>query len=364
MGLLTLLACGSNPFEPKLTVEPHRAARPDVDTGGEDSPPPEDSDTAVVVDPPEVCINELMSQNVNSVGDDNGVPSDWIELHNPGAAAAELAGWTITRDDHVDALDGLTIDAGGFLLLWADDSVEVADGHLDFNLPAEGGALTLSAPDGTATTLAFGSIEPDWSAARAYDCAEDEWEFVWHGTPGSTNHPPVYVDVPLLDAGSTWRWLDTGIDPDPAWTALGFDDGAWLEGPAPIGYGDTYQVSIASYGADPNNKYVTTWFRRTLALTDVASLVSLNLSLQRDDGAVVYLNGVEVGRSNMPEGDVTSATLATASTDAETTWFAFAVDPTLLVEGDNQLAVEVHQASVSSSDLGFDLLLTGTVVEE
>lgn len=359
MGLLTLLACGSNPFEPKLTVEPHKAERPSVDTGSEDSPPPEDS--AVIL--PTICINELMSQNVNSVGDENGVPSDWIELHNPGADAADLAGWTLDRDGDEAALDGLRVDAGGFLLLWADDSAQTAEQHLDFDLPAAGGTLTLGAPDGTQTTLAFGSIEPDWSAARSDDCADDAWEFVWHGTPGSTNHPPVYTEVPLLDPGSTWRWLDTGVDPDPTWTTLGFDDSAWLEGPAPIGYGDSYQVSIASYGADANNKYITTWFRRVLPLTDVASLVALSMSLQRDDGAVLYLNGVEVGRSNLPEGDVTSGTLASASTDAETTWFAFDVDPLLLVEGDNQLAVEVHQASVSSSDLGFDLLMTGTVEE-
>jgi hypothetical protein len=90
------------------------------------------------------------------------------------------------------------------------------------------------------------------------------------------------------------------------------------------------------------------------------------LSLLRDDGAVVYLNGVEVARSNLPSGTLTDATLASASVGApdETTYWSYSIDPALLQSGSNTLAVELHQASVDSSDLGFDLTLVGKVVVE
>jgi hypothetical protein len=80
----------------------------------------------------------------------------------------------------------------------------------------------------------------------------------------------------------------------------------------------------------------------------------------RDDGAVVYVNGTEVFRSNMPGGTITNSTLASSAISGaeETTWFTNkTASPALLMTGTNVLAVEVHQGSASSSDLGFNFLL-------
>jgi hypothetical protein len=81
----------------------------------------------------------------------------------------------------------------------------------------------------------------------------------------------------------------------------------------------------------------------------------------RDDGAVVYLNGVEALRSNMPGGDFDYRTAAASSVSGaeETAWFTNRINPALLVEGANVMAVEVHQAGSSGSDLVFDLELSG-----
>jgi hypothetical protein len=76
----------------------------------------------------------------------------------------------------------------------------------------------------------------------------------------------------------------------------------------------------------------------------------------------VYLNGHEVFRSNMPESDVNYTTLASevvSGADETSNYFEQAVDPTLLVEGTNLLAAEVHQANLTSTDLSFDLELSG-----
>ncbi|MGH9658630.1 MAG: hypothetical protein ACRD96_08800, partial [Bryobacteraceae bacterium] len=113
-------------------------------------------------------------------------------------------------------------------------------------------------------------------------------------TRGST------TDVFLVDKGSLWKYFDQGTNQGTAWRALAFNDGAWPSGPAQLGYGDGDEATLISYGPNASNKYVTTYFRRTFGVGDPGLYQSLTLNLLRDDGAVVYLNGTEVFRSNMP----------------------------------------------------------------
>jgi hypothetical protein len=87
----------------------------------------------------------------------------------------------------------------------------------------------------------------------------------------------------------------------------------------------------------------------------------LALRLLRDDGAVVYLNGHEVTRSNMPAGAINHDSLAAAVTEP-LDFEQFAIDATFLVAGANILAVEIHQVHLTSSDISFDLELVGTVL--
>ncbi len=161
--------------------------------------------------------------------------------------------------------------------------------------------------------------------------------------------------VPL---GSTWTYLDDGVDPGPTWVDPTFDDTLWSSGAAPLGYG-IFGGTLVGYGPDPANVYVTTWFRSAFDVVDPALQTGLTMELQRDDGAVVYLNGVEVHRSNLISPS-TSATLATTDVTGidESTLESISLDPALLVAGPNQLAVEVHQAAVDSDDLAFDLSVT------
>jgi hypothetical protein len=170
--------------------------------------------------------------------------------------------------------------------------------------------------------------------------------------------------VTLVAQGAIWKYRVTGVELPSNWMDPAFNDSSWLSGPAKLGYGDGDEVTVIGFGPDPNNKYVTTFFRRTFTVSSAASVSALKVGLRRDDGGIVYLNGTEIFRSNMPEGDITFATLASNVVgDAdETTFYEQAVDSALLVEGANVLAVRVHQVNVASSDLGFDLYLTGTAL--
>lgn len=171
------------------------------------------------------------------------------------------------------------------------------------------------------------------------------------GTPPTT----------LVDMGSTWKFLDNGSDQGTAWKEGGFDDSGWAQGPAELGYGDGDEATVVSYGLDANNKYVTTYFRHTFTVSDPAQFSSLTLNLVRDDGAVVYLNGIEVMRNNMPDGTVDFTTRAKVALEDDNPVVApYTFSQALLEE--NVLAVEIHQWSkpgdpVTSSDISFDLEL-------
>jgi hypothetical protein len=163
----------------------------------------------------------------------------------------------------------------------------------------------------------------------------------------------------VLPPGSTWRYLDTGVDPGTSWRAREFNDASWLSGSAPLGYGDPVATTV-SFGPDPNAKYPATYFRTRFVVNDPSLYGSVEVRLRRDDGGVVYLNGVEVFRNNMPPGDIIFTTFASSVVDGtgETTFFSGGA-PNLLVAGTNVLAVEIHQANGTSSDIGFDLELVG-----
>ena len=163
----------------------------------------------------------------------------------------------------------------------------------------------------------------------------------------------------LIPSGSIWNYLDNGTDQGTAWKEANFNDSAWTSGPAQLGYGDGDEATVVSYGTNASNKYITTYFRRSFYLPDTSWITNLAARYIRDDGAVIYLNGVEVFRSNMPGGVVGYTTLASSAEDTaiENNFHTNALPALLLVPGTNVLAVEIHQNSVSSSDLSFELEL-------
>ncbi|MBN1771311.1 MAG: metallophosphoesterase [Deltaproteobacteria bacterium] len=161
-----------------------------------------------------------------------------------------------------------------------------------------------------------------------------------------------------------WKYLDDGSDRGTAWTAVDFDDSDWAAGPAELGYGEGDEATVVSYGPDASRKYTTTYFRASFELLDPTTYAGLRLRLLRDDGAVAYLNGHEVLRSNMPDGPIDVATEASAGADCEDCWYEASVSAGLLTAGVNVVAVEVHQVGPTSSDVSFNLELTGRAVGE
>lgn len=192
------------------------------------------------------------------------------------------------------------------------------------------------------------------------DCDDAPLTLTFNGTTVSQTIPS--MTTVLVPAGSTWKYRDNGQNLGTIWRTPLFEDRGWSSGAAEFGYGDDDEATRIYSGPDPNNKFITTYFRHAFVVTNASLFTNLTVGFLRDDGGVIYLNGKEAFRSQMPAGIIGSGTLAmqppTFGID-ESTFFEGQIDPSFLQEGTNTLAVEVHQATVDSSDVSFDLELLG-----
>lgn len=163
----------------------------------------------------------------------------------------------------------------------------------------------------------------------------------------------------LITSGFTWKYFDLGDVNDPNWNTLSYNDANWNSGQAELGYGDGDENTTVGYGNDANNKHITTYFRTTINVINPQQYTHLALSMKRDDGAVVYINGNEVWRSNMPNGTIAFSTPAdgTVAWPNEDDWHNINISAAYLVNGQNVVAVEVHQENGSSSDVSFNFTM-------
>lgn len=166
----------------------------------------------------------------------------------------------------------------------------------------------------------------------------------------------------LVHGGEVWKYSDTGQDLGTNWSQPDYDDSGWAAGPARLGYGDPEVFTTYSYGPDPLNRYITTYFRHWFDVSGNVVFTNLNFRLSRVDGAVVWLNGQELFRMNMPAGMITNATLAPTSTAAESAYIFFPTNLAVsgLPGGTNLLAVELHLRIGTRQLSGMDLELLGT----
>ena len=192
-----------------------------------------------------------------------------------------------------------------------------------------------------------------------------KWDLIQTGAPNDPNavvggqrFELNFDKISLVKPRSTWRYLDQGANPDPNWAAPDFDDSKWRLGQAEFGFGHETVTTIEA--GRPGRRHVTDYFRHTFEVADLSFLRSLLLRLKRDDGAVVYLNGREVHRVNVPDGTITPRTPATREVKGieEEMFFPTELKVEMLRQGRNVVAVEIHQDSPGSQDLSFDLELS------
>lgn len=156
----------------------------------------------------------------------------------------------------------------------------------------------------------------------------------------------------LFAAGGSHRFFEQ--QPPAGWNAPGFDTSGWKVGAAPLGYGQGGERTVLARG-------LAHYFVTKITVPDPRVYDHAVAWIQRDDGVALYVNGWEIARSNLPEGALTAQTLApqTVGFAAERAWVPIVVPTAALRAGENIIAVELHQASATSSDATFDIRFEG-----
>lgn len=180
--------------------------------------------------------------------------------------------------------------------------------------------------------------------------------------PGALTYVSSTISETLVPwSASAWKYLGDGTDPGATWAHPSFNDGAWRTGAAELGYGDGDEATgIPIVDVNPSmagvQKPATCYFRRRFDLADASNLSALTLRIEYDDAFAVYLNGTRVA-GNLPL-NVTHGYYSGAA--IEDTIETVTLPASALTAGSNVIAVEVHQANASSSDLSMNLSLTAT----
>lgn len=163
--------------------------------------------------------------------------------------------------------------------------------------------------------------------------------------------------VTFITRGDSWKYYDLAGSPGTTWTTDGFNDSGWNTGVAQFGYGEGDEQTVISYGGNAANKHITSYYRKTFSIADTVGLDVISGEAMYDDGIVVYLNGTQVYRDNLPQGTINNNTLASQAILVENNWVGFTIPKGMIRQGVNVLAVEIHQNVANSSDVSFDLSL-------
>ncbi len=168
------------------------------------------------------------------------------------------------------------------------------------------------------------------------------------------------LEVPLR-GGDTWRYRYSAGTWPSGWAAPGFNDSAWAQGRASLGFGTPARATVVDVPPPTSNRPLSMLFRKTFTVDNPAELSQVRVITRADDGISVRVNGQEIGRRNLPTGTIshaTYATLAPRTHDATGTPTVFDVPDGLLVNGQNVIAVSTHLNYTATPDISFDATIT------
>ncbi|PYK99745.1 MAG: hypothetical protein DME19_07605, partial [Verrucomicrobia bacterium] len=300
--------------------------------------------------------------------------NDFIELYNPGASPAPIGGLFLSDAAGAPALSpvpALSFIAGnGYASFIADGDAGQGADHVDFKLDPDVGIILLSGPDlNPIDAINYGPQRTDVSQGRSPSGSDTLVSFA-QPTSGGPNPAPnggttsvtnvTSVVVNLLAIANSWKFDNSGINQGTAWSQVSFSDSGWAGGGGLFGFEtipSEYPYPFLTPIPAPNQAggqitvYYRTHFQWNGNLTNF-SLVSTNYI---DDGAVYYLNGVRVGSLRMPFSVAYNTTATNQPNEGLPEVLVFPTNS--LVNGDNLMAVEVHQSGTNSSDDVFGMEL-------
>jgi hypothetical protein len=303
---------------------------------------------------------------------------DFIELYNPGTLPVDLGGCHLTDnllgwpDRHVIAPFSF-VAAGGHIVFEADGDPEKGADHVDFKLSAlQGEIALLDAGLAVIDHILYGPQATDVSEGRSPDGSA---AIIPHAqpTPGGPNPGSTVatttVTVNLLGVDAAWKYMASATSYHGSYQLPGFDDSAWPSGGQLLHY-ETSSVSSASGFVKttqvPRNgtaMFPTYYFRTSFNYDGPAQGVTLRATAMIDDAAVIYLNGQVAAEVRMTAAGAsynsTGGGAPGSGTEAREEILYLPAE--LLVQGQNVLAVEVHQVNSTSSDMLWGMKLDALV---
>ena len=313
------------------------------------------NDPAVLAPQGVVVLNEWLA------GAGSSDASDFIELYNTHARPAALGGWSLSIAAGLlqqSVIPDLSYIAGkGYCALVADAATDRGADHLAFKLPSDGAVIRMADVDGAVVDrMTYGPQRAGVTEGRSPD-GSNLVTALLSPTPGGPNPGVSAGDcqtsvetLPLLGFGATWAYQQTSSLDGARWMAPEFDDSAWASGPGLLALEDCKCLPVPGIQTPLAIGPTTFYFRARFNVDFDPAGVALNLSTILDDGAVIYLNGVEIARPGMPGGVVTHATFSARNVGNAVTEF-WSIAAGHLVRGTNVIAAEVHQTSASSTDV-------------
>jgi hypothetical protein len=244
---------------------------------------------AAVLSAQTVQISEVVSSNSIDTDEDGDTP-DWFELYNTSSQSISLKDWTISDDpDNLSmfVFPDISIPSEGYMRVWASDK-----------------------------------DRSEITSVRTF-----------------------------VDRGALFNYLIPTSEPPSNWTDPDFQDSSWAQGTSGFGYDDGDDATEVPTGTR------SVYTRISFQVTDLEALTQLVLDMDYDDGFVAYINGNEVARANIT--GVPPAFDSGTFTDHEAKIyrgdvperFSIANPQTVLQEGYNTLAIQVHNVSEWSSDM-------------
>lgn len=298
---------------------------------------------------------------------------EWVELYNQMCVDIDISEWTLQGGVDYQFPEGTIIPGEGYVIVAADPlalrdiaGVQGAFGPWEGRLDSGGEEIRLHnnsgrllnavdyddsgswplAPDGSGTSL-----------AKKDPTRSDNGPGVWTssnvvgGTPGRANFTvhDERIEETILPYTAAWKYEQSGTDLGAAWIEPGYDDSTWPSGPGLL-YVESAELP-APKGTELTLGPQTFYFRSEFQIADLENTVYACVNPIIDDGAVFYVNGAEIGRFNMPEGNVTHSTAAASPLSDASVSGSIYIPMDLLQAGANTLAVEVHQHGGTSSDV-------------
>ncbi len=316
-----------------------------------------------------LVINEIMYNP--AVAD-----ASYVEIFNTSASNVfDMSRWRLEGTGFTFPV-GTIIEAGTYLVVAKDQSVFAATygvaipvaGEFPGQLDNGGETLKLIKPGATAAQdkvidqMTYDDDLP-WPAAadgggsslQLIDALQDNNRAAnWGSVSLASSNPP----QSLISITQPWKYQQTQDLTLSNWTAVGYNDAAWPSGPALL-YVETAALPAPKSTALTIGR-ITYYFRTHFTFNGSLAGASLKLFTVLDDGAVFYLNGQELYRIRMPGGAVNYSTITSGGIGDATYEGPFLLPGSALVQGDNVLAVEVHQSSPGSSDIVFGMTLDTT----